>query len=135
MSLPARSRLCMSGLEKFLFADIGAQSNGLPLTVLSLFARAGLDPWEEVERLCHMSRSAAASKLAAEINRVPSHCRRHSDVGELAKSLVARLPSYDQEKPSTGIPRFACARIMASIVLFYAAVFTIALLALMLELG
>lgn len=133
MSLPARPGLLMSNLEGFLFADIGAQSNGLPLTVLSLFARAGLDPWEEADLLSHMSRSAAASRLVVEINRASSSCRGHIDVGELAESLVARLPSHEQEKSSTGVTRLAHARTVATIAIFYATLFTVAMMALLLE--
>lgn len=136
MSLPARSPLCMSNLEGFLFADIGAQSNGLPLTLLSLFARAGLDPWEEAERLSHMSKSAAASRLAAEIKRAPSCCRRPVDVGELAKSLIARLPSYEPAKSATAAVKFdAVPRAALMMMVFYATLFTVGLLALLLEKG
>lgn len=134
MSLPVRSPLGMSSLERFLFADIGPQSNGLPFTVLSLFARAGLDPWEEAARLSLMSRSAAASRLAAEINRAPSYCRRPIDVGELAKSLITRLPSYDQAKPSTRAMRLeGVPGAVLMMMIFYATLFSLGLLALLLE--
>ncbi len=36
-----------SGLEAFLLAEVGTEWNGSGLTVLSLLARLGKDPWAE----------------------------------------------------------------------------------------
>jgi hypothetical protein len=36
-----------SGLEPFLYAEVGTELNGSTLTVLSVFARLGEDPWGE----------------------------------------------------------------------------------------
>jgi hypothetical protein len=122
----------MSNFEEFLFSDIGVQQNGVPLTILSLFARAGLDPWAEAERLSRMSRSAAISHMVTEINRAQVYCRIHADVGELAKKLVARLPSHEPARPVgmtiggtgfEGIPMVAlmilfCAILMLGLLVF-----------------
>jgi hypothetical protein len=135
--LPARSQPNTSNLEAFLFSDIGIQQNEMPLTILSLLARAGLDPWVEAERLSHMSKPEAISSMVARISRAPASCRRHADVRELAKRLVARLPSHETTKlPDItgcgtgyeGIP------MIALMVLFYA-ILMLGLLAFVLEKG
>lgn len=140
MSLPVRSQSGLSQpeaprFEEFLFADIGVQSNGLPLTILTLLARGGHDPWVEAERLSRMSRTAAVSCMIAEINRAPACYRRRDDVGELAKSLVARLPKPAPRAPVDvwmagsgfeGVP-------MLALMTMLFAIMTIALLAVLLE--
>ena len=56
-----------SDLNPFLFADIGTQTNGVELTVLSLLARLGSDPWVEAARLSLLPRAAATEWLAERI--------------------------------------------------------------------
>ena len=145
MYLPARSQSGLSksglsqsgvsGFEEFLLSDIGVQANGLLLTILTLLARGGLDPWAEAERLSRMSRPAAESCMIAEINRAPACYRRRGDVGELAKSLVARLPAPAPAAPMDvwmagsgfeGLP-------MLALMTMLFAIMTIALLAVLLE--
>lgn len=145
MSLPVHSQsgLSQHGLpqsgtssfDEFLFADIGEQPNGLPLTILTLLARGGLDPWAEAERLSRMARPAAVSCMIAEINRAPAGYCRRGDVGELAKSLVARLPKPAPSAPMDvwmagsgfeGVP-------MLALMTMLFAIMTIALLAVLLE--
>ena len=137
MALPNHHRANNSDLNGFLFADIGPQPNGLPLTVLSLLALDGLDPWEEAERLSRMSRSAAVSFLVSEINRAPACHRSNIDVTDLASRIVARLPLHEPVKPVDvtfagsgfeGLPA------VASMMLFYA-ILTLGLLALLLQKG
>ena len=134
MSLLTNSASHSPNIEAFLFADIGAQSNGVPLTILSLLALAGLDPWAEAERLSHMPRSAAISYMIAEINRAPAVYRNQTDVAQLAKSLVAHLPTHDADarlnisaigRGFKGIP-------MVPFMMMFFGTLTIALLALLL---
>ena len=47
MALPANFSLLHSELNAFLFAHLGEEENGLPLTVLSALTRLGADPWAE----------------------------------------------------------------------------------------
>jgi hypothetical protein len=52
-SVARGSRFSLSHAEfnEFLFASVGVETNGIPLTVLSAFTRLGLDPWgDEPER-------------------------------------------------------------------------------------
>jgi hypothetical protein len=37
----------LAEFDNFLYASIGADRNGMPLSVLSALARLDLDPWEE----------------------------------------------------------------------------------------
>jgi hypothetical protein len=75
-----------SDLNDFLYADVG-EADGTMLTVLSLLARLGLDPWHEAGRIAKLPRKAAVSGLALMISDVPE-CGRSP---ELAISIAARL--------------------------------------------
>jgi len=135
MPLPAHSQSGLSSFEGFLFADIGVQPNGLPLTILTLLARGGLDPWAEAERLSRMWRPAAVSCRIAEINRAPACYRNRGDVGELAKSLVARLPAPAPKAPMDvwmGGSGFEGLPVLALMTMMFA-IMTIALLAVLLD--
>ena len=131
----ARSQSGMSSFEGFLFADIGMQENGMPLTILTVLARGGIDPWAEAERLSRMSRSAAVSCMIAEINRAPDCYRNRGDVRELAKSLVDRLPAPMPKAPMdvwTGGGGFEGVPMLALMTVFFA-IMTITLLAFLLH--
>jgi hypothetical protein len=138
MALPNRIQHDNSNLEAFLFADIGPpQPNGAPLTVLSLLALNGLDPWAEAERLSHMSRSAAVSAIISELNRAPACYRSNVDVNELCDRAVARLPLHEPVKPvdvSIAGTGFEGIPVVAAMMMFYA-ILTLGLLALLLEKG
>jgi hypothetical protein len=56
-----------SGLEPFLFAEVGDELNGLGLTVLSDLARLGHDPWAEAARLISLPKVAAVNCLTGNI--------------------------------------------------------------------
>jgi hypothetical protein len=45
-----------SNLNGFLFADIGIERSGMPLSVISALARQGFDPWQEAGRLARLPR-------------------------------------------------------------------------------
>ena len=44
--------------DKFLYASVGNDNDGMPLTVLSALARMDVDPWEEAVSYTHLSISA-----------------------------------------------------------------------------
>ena len=58
-----------SGLNEFLFAAIGTEGNGMRLSVLSVFARLGHDPWKEAGRLAGLPKLEAAESLRADHRR------------------------------------------------------------------
>ena len=65
--------------DAFLFASVGEEVDGVPLSVLSALSRLGLDPRDEAARLAHLTREAAADQLARMIARL--YDRRWSDIG------------------------------------------------------
>lgn len=81
-----------AGFNAFLFADVGIEANGSPLTVLSMLARLGEDPWERAARWASEPRAAATEALAASltsttaINLSPDHART------IASRLMLLLP-------------------------------------------
>lgn len=52
-------------LDRFLQASVGDDCNGIPVTVLSTFARLGLDPWEEASDLSSLTREKARLRLGS----------------------------------------------------------------------
>jgi hypothetical protein len=51
--------------DDFLRAPIGEGSNGIRLSVLSAFARLGMDPWQEAARLSGLPTEAAVTQLSS----------------------------------------------------------------------
>ena len=78
--------------DDFLFAPIGAEKNGMVLSVVSALARLGLDPWLETANLATLPRNVAAERLSAFIGAVPDWSSAPLDTGTIARNLIARLP-------------------------------------------
>jgi hypothetical protein len=81
-----------SDLERFVYADVAVESNGMELSVLSALSRRGLDPWEEAQRLAQLPPLAAADGLAQILRAVPVVQSLRLDVKVIAERLVALLP-------------------------------------------
>jgi hypothetical protein len=81
-----------SNLNAFLFAEVGTESNGMRLSVLSTLARFDLDPWREAGRLNGLSRSGAIEALAYLIETMPSGGWLRSEAVPIATRLVCLLP-------------------------------------------
>ena len=81
-----------SGLEPFLFAEVGDQRSGMGLTVLSLLARLGLDPWAEAARWVTLPKSAAIACLARNIARMPLSPQALAEAHATATRLILLLP-------------------------------------------
>jgi hypothetical protein len=81
-----------SEFDAFLFAPVGEDRNGMPLTVLSTLARSDLDPWQEAARLTEAPGQIATERLAWLITSVPGRPSALSDPGTIAARLVALLP-------------------------------------------
>lgn len=82
-----------SGLEAFLFAEIGTELNGSTLTILSALARLGEDPWAQAARWAKGSRAAAIDLLAADIGRMPLPPHALAEARGTAARLLQLLPS------------------------------------------
>ena len=92
-----------SGLNEFLFAAIGTEGNGMRLSVLSVFARLGHDPWKEASRLAGLPKLEAAESLARTIAGMPTSIWPPPAAMEIATSLIALLP-VQSATPGLGSP-------------------------------
>ncbi len=81
-----------STLNPFLFSDVGTEANGSGLTILSMLARLGKDPWAEAAQWAGMSRAKAADALAASIARMPLNQVALENGRATASRLVDLLP-------------------------------------------
>lgn len=79
--------------ERFVYADVAIEPNGMELSVLSALSRRGLDPWQEAQRLAQLPRLAAADGLAQVLRTVPTVQALRLDVKVVAERLVALLPA------------------------------------------
>jgi hypothetical protein len=99
MSLRPEYALGNSPYNAFLFAAVGEEREGQPLTVLSALARLGLDPWKEAARLAGLPREAAARAFAVSIAMLPEGNWKSSDSDAIAKRLVDELPTGSDARP------------------------------------
>jgi hypothetical protein len=81
-----------SEFDDFLFAPIGPQENGMPLSVLSALARLDIDPWQEAAALARLPREAATRNLTALIEESTDAPAIHLESPTIAARLVALLP-------------------------------------------
>jgi hypothetical protein len=92
-TLPLAFSLLKSEFNDFLFAPIGEERDGVVLTVLSAFARLGVDPWQESARLGQLSTDKATQRLTAIISGLPKGQWTESDAETIAARLVGLLPT------------------------------------------
>jgi hypothetical protein len=78
--------------DSFLFAYVGEDMNGLPISVVSLLGRLNLDPWLEAASFADLSSTAAAKKLASLIAALPGRPSQEPDPVTLATRLIGLLP-------------------------------------------
>src|SRR5436305_1192685 len=86
-------RLQKSDLNSFLFADVGTESNGMPLSVVSMLGRLGGDPWADAGRLARQTPEAATRELAEIITGTACSGRSSAEVMAIATRLAALLPT------------------------------------------
>ena len=91
--------------DKFLYAQIGEESNGMQLSVLSALARQNVDPWEIAQQLTSLPREPAIRFLTPLLARIPASASARAAPEDIAARLVALLhsPLASAEKP--GISR------------------------------
>ena len=78
--------------DDFLFAPIGAEKNGMLLSVLSALARLDIDPWQEAAKLAGLPGETATHRLASLIAELPDEPSPHPDPVTIAARLIALLP-------------------------------------------
>jgi hypothetical protein len=82
-----------SGLDEFLFAPVGTEPSGLTLSLLSVFARRGDDPWKEAGKLVGLPKGDAIESVALTIVQMPRSVWPLLDATAIATRLVALLPT------------------------------------------
>jgi hypothetical protein len=92
--------------DLFLFASIGADRNGMPLSVLSALARMDVDPWQEAARLTALPEATATRSLAALLAARPDGAWADTGSGATAARLIALLPrrAGANSPPRHGLP-------------------------------
>jgi hypothetical protein len=85
--------------DKFLFATIGDDRHGQPLSVLSALARSDVDPWQEAAGLSRISREAAARRLSGLIAALSDEPIAQLPVDPIVLALVALLPGAGSLAP------------------------------------
>lgn len=88
----ARAPVLAPEFDDFLFASVGEEQNGMPLSVVSALARLNVDPWQEAANLAQLPGTTAARRLASLIAALPDRPSTHLDPVSNAARLVARLP-------------------------------------------
>lgn len=82
-----------SGLNEFLFAEVGKEVNGSPLTILSVMARLGQDPWIEAARLARLPKATIIDCLASSFSQMPLCPQALIDARVTAARVTLLLPS------------------------------------------
>ena len=100
MTLRRPFRPLRPDLDKFLFAAVGDEVKGIPLSVVSALTRLGLDPWKEAGRLSSLSHHEAVEQLARLIAELPGSSRTFSEAREIAGRLVNLLPKHNTSPKS-----------------------------------
>jgi len=80
-------------MDSFLFASVGEEVDGIPLSVLSALARLGLDPRNEAARLSRLTSKVAANQLARMFARLPDRPWTSPEIRRIASRLVELLPA------------------------------------------
>ena len=79
--------------DDFLFARINEDSEATPLSVLSVLARLGVDPWEEAAKLARLERFSAAKRLVEFIAATPGAPSAYLSAKTVSDKLIDLLPS------------------------------------------
>jgi hypothetical protein len=107
MTLRPEFLLGHSPYNAFLFAAVGEEHVGVPLTVLSALTRLGFDPWQEAARLSGLPRETAARVFAVTIAMLPEGDWKVSESEAIATRLVHWLP----EQGTATVPSVDAGRI------------------------
>ena len=86
-----------SGLQAFLYADVGTEPNGSTLTILSVLARLGNDPWAQAASWAAMPRAAAIDGLSQGIAQMPLVPAPLMGSRDIAARLVELLPANSRQ--------------------------------------
>jgi hypothetical protein len=85
--------------DRFLYASVGDDNNGMPLTVLSALARMDVDPWEEASKLTQLPPESAVTQLASLLGALRNAPVAGQDPARIAAPLIALLPCPRDHAP------------------------------------
>jgi hypothetical protein len=102
-----------SGLNAFLFAEVGTELNGSTLTMLSVLARLGQDPWDQAGRWAKLPKAAIIDRLTQIIGQMPLCPQALIDARATASRLILLLPGQTQTSQGAERPTGAKAAISA----------------------
>jgi len=110
-----------SEFDAFLFAPVGDDRNGMPLTVLSALARQDVDPWQEAANLARSPKNLAIEQLTSFVAALPGRSAAQPDPGTIAARLIALLPGRNgsampSSDKTTGVGGITSAQSVKSIV-------------------
>ena len=115
-----------SEFDKFLFAPLGEDENGLPLSVVSLLARMDLDPWQEAGELAALPADAAARRLAGSLDTLSDPILRRRITEPMVLRLLALLPRQTSAAVHTpaaaGIPAPRAGTRLGAVILIISAI-------------
>jgi hypothetical protein len=80
--------------EDFLYALVGEQKNGMPVSTFSALARLDIDPWREAKRLSELPKDGAIQALRGSIDRLTDLQWTKSDAAGIAAQLIRLLPNH-----------------------------------------
>ena len=93
-----------AGLDSFLCAEVGTELNGSNLTILSVLARLGCDPWAEAASWCTLPRATTIDRLTQSIAQMPLCPQALLDARATASRLILLLPSQARvPEPDAGV--------------------------------
>ena len=85
--------LTNTGLSNFLFSRVGEELNGSDLTILSMLARLGKDPWAVAAVWAQAPKALAIDELADNIAQTPLRRPASQSARQTASHLVSLLPN------------------------------------------
>lgn len=114
-----------SSLNPFLFSDVGMEPNGTSLTILSMLARLGKDPWDEAAAWAGQPKAAAIRLLTDSISRMPPNQQAFDDAQLTASRLVNLLPAPEAPKVAAMWPALAATPKGGLLALLYLSLFLV----------
>jgi hypothetical protein len=81
-----------TAFDAFLYASIGRDLNGLPISVLTALARQDIDPWQEAARLDRLQLESAMPRVLSLIDTLPADTGTGLDPRITAERLINLLP-------------------------------------------
>jgi hypothetical protein len=98
-----------SQFQRFLYAPICDENEGMTLSVLSALARQDLDPWTEAARLSRFPEETAVEQIVALLDALPCRIVASLDRMKVASRLSALLPRSVASNESSVPPAAATA--------------------------